>query len=97
MADLPNVICHDSGPYMISSATFPSYFLKDSDQVVRTQAALDLEVFKKIADTLGIRRRYVGEEPNSHTTCLYNQVWPRSMPEMGWNASTSPGKPPAAR
>ena len=40
----------------------------------RTQAALDLEVFKKIADTLGIRRRYVGEEPNSHTTCLYNPV-----------------------
>lgn len=92
VADLPNVICHDSGPYMISSATFPSYFLKDSDQVVRTQAALDLEVFKKIADTLGIRRRYVGEEPNSHTTCLYNQVMTQKMPEMGLECHIIPRK-----
>lgn len=92
VADLPNVICHDSGPYMISSATFPSYFLKDSDQVVRTQAALDLEVFKKIADTLGIRRRYVGEEPNSHTTCLYNQVMAQKMPEMGLECHIIPRK-----
>ena len=29
VADLENVILHDSGPYIISSATFPSYFLRD--------------------------------------------------------------------
>ncbi len=46
---LKNVICHDSGPYIISSATFPSYFLKDGDAVIETQAALDLQVFGKIA------------------------------------------------
>ena len=33
--DLPNVFCHATGPYLISSATFPSYFLKDSDTVIR--------------------------------------------------------------
>ena len=53
-AHLPNVICHDSGPYIISSATFPSYFLKDKDTVIRAHAALDLEVFGKIALCLNI-------------------------------------------
>ena len=48
-AHLPNVVRHDSGPYIISSATFPSYFLKDEDTVIRTHAALDLEIFGKIA------------------------------------------------
>lgn len=61
-AHLPNVICHDSGPYIISNATFPSYFLKDKDDVIRTHAALDLEIFGKIAPCLHITRRYVGEE-----------------------------------
>lgn len=31
---LPNVILHDSGPYIISNATFPSYFLKDEAAVI---------------------------------------------------------------
>ena len=83
VADLPNVICHDSDAYIISSATFPSYFLKDDEDVVRTQAALDLAVFGKIAAALGIQRRYVGEEPTSRTTCLYNAVMAQAMPEMG--------------
>ena len=34
VAHLSNVICHPSGPYMISSATFPSYFLKDEQAVI---------------------------------------------------------------
>ncbi len=83
VAHLPNVICHDSGPYIVSSATFPSYFLKDGDLVIRTQAALDLQVFGKIAQTLGIKRRYVGQELTSHVTSLYNQVMLESLPKMG--------------
>ncbi|MBQ3180052.1 MAG: [Firmicutes bacterium] len=83
VAHLPNVICHDSGPYIVSSATFPSYFLKDGDLVIRTQAALDLRVFGKIAQTLGIKRRYVGQELTSHVTRLYNQVMLEELPKMG--------------
>ena len=83
VALLPNVVCHDSGPYIISSATFPSYFLKDGDKVIRTQAALDLQVFTKIAQTLGIQRRYVGQELSSHVTKLYNQVMLQKLPEQG--------------
>ena len=48
-AHLPNVVLHDSGPYIISSATFPSYFLKDKEAVICGQARLDIEVFKRIA------------------------------------------------
>ena len=42
---LSNVVLHDSGPYMISSATFPSYFLKEETEVIRGHAELDLAVF----------------------------------------------------
>jgi [citrate (pro-3S)-lyase] ligase len=83
VAHLPQVICHDSGPYLISSATFPSYFLRDEDTVIRTQAALDLQVFGRIAASLGITRRYVGEEPASHVTALYNQVMTQQLPRLG--------------
>ena len=83
VAHLPNVVCHDSGPYIISSATFPSYFLKDGDTVIRTHAALDIQVFGAIAECLNIRRRYVGEEPASRVTGLYNEVMARKLPELG--------------
>lgn len=82
-AHLPNVICHDSGPYMISAATFPSYFLRDADEVIRTQAELDLQVFGAVAERLDIRRRYVGEEPASHVTGIYNGIMARRLPERG--------------
>lgn len=81
--DLPNVILQETGPYMISSATFPSYFLKDQDGVIRAQAALDLAVFRKIAEHLGIQRRYVGEEPTSRVTGLYNRVMAARLPDAG--------------
>lgn len=82
-ADLPNVILHESGPYMISSATFPSYFLRDSDAVIRAQAALDLTIFSRIARELAITCRYVGEEPDSHVTALYNELMAAHLPEHG--------------
>lgn len=89
-ARLSNVVCHDSGPYLISSATFPSYFLKDEDTVIRTHAALDLEVFGKIAPCLNITRRYVGEERASHVTALYNETMVRRLPELGVECKVVP-------
>lgn len=83
IADFPNVILHETGPYMISSATFPSYFLKDADTVIRTQAALDLTVFARIARQLNIQHRYVGEEQTSHVTALYNQTMAECLPKLG--------------
>ncbi|MDO5152584.1 MAG: [citrate (pro-3S)-lyase] ligase [Eubacteriales bacterium] len=89
-AEFPNVVLHESGPYMISSATFPSYFLKDSDTVIRTQAALDLTVFSRIAQCLGIQRRYVGEETSSHVTALYNEIMAARLPVLGMDCHIVP-------
>lgn len=78
-----NVILHDSGPYIISNATFPSYFLKDETQVIQGHARLDLAVFARIAQTLNITHRYVGEEPTSQVTGLYNQIMAQELPKAG--------------
>ena len=42
---LPNVIVHPSGPYMISNATFPTYFLKDCEDAAKIQSELDITLF----------------------------------------------------
>ena len=82
-AGLPNVICHKSGSYIISSATFPSYFLKDRTAVILGHARLDLRLFGSIAQAMGITARYVGEEPASRVTGLYNQVMSEELPKAG--------------
>lgn len=80
---LPNVCLHDTGPYMISSATFPSYFLKEENAVIRGHALLDLAVFVQIARALDISCRYVGEEPTSRVTGLYNEIMELELPKAG--------------
>ena len=80
---LPGVIFHETESYMISSATFPSYFLRDGDTVIRSHAALDISVFSRIAGKLGIRRRFAGEEPFSHVTALYNRTMEEELPRAG--------------
>ncbi len=89
---LPNVICHDSGPYIISNATFPSYFLKDEEAVIKGHAKLDLMVFTRIADALSVTRRYVGEEPNSQVTGIYNQIMAEQLPLAGIECVVIPRK-----
>lgn len=87
---LPNVIIHDSGPYIISNATFPSYFLKDDTAVIDSHARLDLEVFSKIAETLNVSVRFVGEEPLSQVTGIYNAVMAETLPRAGLQCRTIP-------
>ena len=89
---LPNVILHDSGPYIISSATFPSYFLKDSAAVIESQARLDLAVFTRIAAALHITVRYVGEEPFSQVTGIYNRIMEDALPKAGIACRVIPRK-----
>ncbi|MBQ2062284.1 MAG: [Oscillospiraceae bacterium] len=83
VAHLPNVIVHDSGPYIISAATFPSYFLRDEETVARAHARLDVAVFGRIAASLHVKRRYVGEEPSSGVTACYNAVMSEELPRLG--------------
>ncbi|MCI8517301.1 MAG: [citrate (pro-3S)-lyase] ligase [Hungatella sp.] len=94
---LPNVICHDSGPYIISNATFPSYFLKDEEEVIRGHASLDLVVFARIAQALHVTRRYVGEEPFSQVTGIYNQIMASRLPLAGIECIVVPRKQAGGR
>lgn len=72
---LKNVYVHSTSSYMVSAATFPSYFLKEDDDVTEIQARLDARLFKNhIAPALDIKIRYVGSEPYSIATNIYNQA-----------------------
>ena len=89
---LNNIIYHDSGPYIISSSTFPSYFQKDEKDVIESHANLDIEIFVKIAKVLNINVRYVGEEPTSLVTGIYNQLMIKKLPENGIKCIVVPRK-----
>lgn len=74
---LTNVVVVPTRGYLVSSATFPSYFLKERADlaIARQQAQIDAELFvTKIAPALNIEARFVGEEPLSPVTAVYNQV-----------------------
>lgn len=76
-AHLPEVTVVPTGEYQVSQATFPSYFLKDQaeEQVAIHQAELDAKLFKdRIAPLLNIQTRFMGEEPLSKVTEIYNEA-----------------------
>ena len=91
-AHLSNIIYHDTGAYIISSATFPSYFQKDDSAVIESHANLDLSIFIRIASSLGINSRYVGEEPKSLVTGIYNRIMSEKLPEHGIKCVIIPRK-----
>jgi [citrate (pro-3S)-lyase] ligase len=79
-ADLPNVTVLPTGPYLISSATFPSYFLKDRDKAA-AHCDLDIAVFvRHYIPHFGITHRYVGTEPLSPLTEQYNRALREKLP-----------------
>lgn len=62
------------GPYIISQATFPTYFLKEVDKNASTYTELDARIFvEKISKDLNISVRFLGEEPNDILTDIYNK------------------------
>ena len=66
---------------MISSVTFPEYFLKEDKQEVKIDMSLDVEIFANyIAPALGITVRFVGEEPIDMITRQYNETMRRILP-----------------
>ncbi|VTS14246.1 [citrate (pro-3S)-lyase] ligase [Streptococcus pseudoporcinus] len=91
-AHLDNISYHETGPYIISQATFPSYFQKDQEHIIISQAKLDTNIFVAIAQELGITRRYVGEEPTSFVTNLYNKTMQKQLPANSIIYTMSPRK-----
>lgn len=83
-ADLKNVTVLPTGPYLISAATFPTYFLKEQNKAALVQCQLDIEIFTKyFAPKFGITRRYVGTEPLCPITSQYNEALAAVLPEKG--------------
>ena len=83
-ADLENVTVHPGGPYQISSATFPTYFLPDSACGAEIHCRLDLQIFLDYyVPAFRIARRYVGTEPLSAVTRQYNREMQALLPPRG--------------
>ena len=81
LEDLSNVIVVPSTRYMISAATFPSYFLKEKEQGQQEHAKLDAAVFLRwFVPRFRIEWRFVGEEPSDRTTAGYNQALLEILP-----------------
>ncbi|MBO4295992.1 MAG: hypothetical protein J5863_04475, partial [Desulfovibrio sp.] len=84
LADLANVAVLPSGPYMISQATFPSYFIKEQARAGEVCTDLDAVLFaRRIAPALGIRRRFAGTEPSCAVTGAYNRIMASVLPAHG--------------
>lgn len=83
-ADIKNVILHRASDYIISAATFPTYFMKDKVAAERANCELDVKLFgEKIAPELNISCRYVGTEPGCAVTNVYNETLERILPHCG--------------
>lgn len=81
---LDRIILHQTSDYMISSATFPTYFFKDKRQGQAANCRLDLELFaQRIAPKLGITKRFVGTEPACSITESYNEEMKELLPRYG--------------
>ena len=75
-----NVHVLQGSDYVISSATFPTYFLKDLSKAAETQMALDLDLYNRwIAPALGASVRFVGSEPFDALTNHYNTLIPNAV------------------
>jgi [citrate (pro-3S)-lyase] ligase len=84
VADLPQVRVLASGRYMISAATFPTYFLKQHSDFATIQAEFDATLFAQaVAPAFDIRRRYAGNEPGCPLTRQYNHTLCAVLPLHG--------------
>lgn len=81
--NLDNALLHNSGRYIISSSTFPAYFLKEKNKRINAYAELDLNIFAKhIAPALNIKNRFIGQEPYCQVTNQYNNLMKKILPEF---------------
>ena len=83
-ASVANAEILDGGDYIISGATFPTYFLKKMGEAAETQARLVLDIFAShIAPSLDIKVRFVGSEPLDPFTQTFNNTMLQVLPPRG--------------
>ena len=72
--DMKGVEVISGGDFIISNATFPTYFIKGTDELA-AQTKLDATVFAtRIAPARNSPRRYLGKAPTDKTTLAYNNA-----------------------
>lgn len=83
-AHLENVSVLETSDYAISSVTFPSYFLKEDDNIPCLQMEIDLLLFaRKIAPSFSVKKRFIGTEPLCETTRRYAETMHRVLTQEG--------------
>lgn len=83
-AHIPNLTVLPTGPYLISSATFPTYFLKDKENIENVHCLLDIAVFcDYFVPKYSITHRFVGTEPTCPITGQYNRILMENLPGKG--------------
>lgn len=83
-ADIGTATVVSGGPFIISAATFPSYFLKRASDASRVHAQLDAALFaSSLAPALSITKRFVGSEPIDALTRQYNEALLAELPPRG--------------
>lgn len=91
--DMPGVSAVAGGPYMVSRATFPTYFLKKADEDLPAYTTTDAGIFGKYyAKSLGITERFVGEEPLDPVTAAYNEALAKELGKYGVALQVIPRK-----
>ncbi|MBR1882448.1 MAG: [Muribaculaceae bacterium] len=83
-AGFDNVVVCEGSDYAISSATFPTYFLKEVSDATDTQITLDLDLCAQhIAPAVGTKVRFVGSEPTDAVTARYVALMQELLPPIG--------------
>lgn len=79
--DIPNANVCPGSDYIISRATFPTYFLKANTDISAVHIALDCDLFSRhILPALGASVRFVGTEPTDPLTRAYNEAMSSLLP-----------------
>jgi [citrate (pro-3S)-lyase] ligase len=82
--DLKNVTVIPGGEYIISSATFPSYFIRKEDTRMKAYQNIDCSIFGKyFCDKFNIVKRFIGQEPYCSVTNSYNKTLKSILPKYG--------------
>ncbi|MCF6183402.1 MAG: [citrate (pro-3S)-lyase] ligase [Bacteroidales bacterium] len=85
VSHLKNVVVLSTGPYIVSGAIFPDYFLKNdsSSLISQKQAEIDIKIFRDyIVPVLNIKKRYVGTENYCPITAAYNEAMKKILPPV---------------
>lgn len=89
VSDLKNVKVIPGGQYIISSATFPAYFLREAGEFLEAYTNLDAKIFANyFCKKFNITKRIVGDEPYCEVTDAYNKALLKILEKSGVNLET---------